>query len=688
MGDLKYLEFDLVVERAGDGYRVRVAESPVGSAIGEFKPPFSPLEIENFQLRLGRSARGVRRVDTPEMEFAKIFGGRLFDALFTGDVRGCLRSSLDDVNRQGAGLRMRLNLSGAPELVDLPWEFLYNPALNRFLALSDETPLVRYLDLPERIRPLIVKPPIRVLLMISSPTDYPPLDVAKENHKVQEALADLEKRGLITIDRLQNATLAELQKRLRGGPYHIFHFIGHGGFDQQADNGILVLEDDQERGRKVSAQFLGVLLKDHRSLRLAVLNACEGARASRCDPFAGTAQTLVQQGLPAVIAMQFEISDEAAICFTHEFYAAIAGGYPVDAALAEARKAIFAQVNEIEWGTPVLYMRGPDARVFDIERMSETDQRLEAERARAAEETRRAEERRESEERRAVDERREAEARQEAEERRRNDLRRRAEEEHLRAEEEHRLHMSGGFAGSRTATTGTPQSTKRWSKTKMFMLGGVAAGVLFVVGLLFLALVGAIMSIQQTDPGDTGTGPNAPGTLVAALPPAESPARPRSSQSEPKPPAAIDPKPTTKPSSERDQFRASLEAFLRRAAEIDIRAVRTLDARGLETTYTGNALTKKVADLATFAGGGMGLVYLVAQLENQTLHDFTATPEGAQVEVSETWGATLHLQATGGCISRIPRHTARQTMLLLRRGDRWMIYDYEAHGVTPEAVPC
>ena len=91
--------------------------------------------------------------------------------------------------------------------------------------------------------------------------------------------------------------------------------------------------------------------------------------------------------------MQFEISDEAAICFTHEFYAAIAGGYPVDAALSEARKAIFAQVNEIEWGTPVLYMRGPDARVFDIEQISDAE-RLEAERARAAEEARRAEERR------------------------------------------------------------------------------------------------------------------------------------------------------------------------------------------------------------------------------------------------------------------------------------------------------
>jgi tetratricopeptide (TPR) repeat protein len=125
----------------------------------------------------------------------------------------------------------------------------------------------------------------------------------------------------------------------------------------------------------VPAQFLGTLLHDHRPLRLAVLNACEGARASRADPFAGTAQSLVQQGIPAVIAMQFEVTDEAAICFTREFYSAIAVGYPVDAALAEARKAIFAEVSEIEWGTPVLYMRSPDGLIFEVEKVTEEDRK-------------------------------------------------------------------------------------------------------------------------------------------------------------------------------------------------------------------------------------------------------------------------------------------------------------------------
>ncbi len=68
--------------------------------------------------------------------------------------------------------RLRLRLAEVPELAGVPWEYIYNPALNRFLALSTETPLVRYLDLPERIRPVKVVQPLRVLVMVAGPSDY------------------------------------------------------------------------------------------------------------------------------------------------------------------------------------------------------------------------------------------------------------------------------------------------------------------------------------------------------------------------------------------------------------------------------------------------------------------------------------------------------------------------------------
>src|SRR5687767_740449 len=361
-----YHDFDLLIDRSGEGLRAQVLNSPAGQASAEFRLPFSDDKLENYLLRLGRTRRATRRVESQEMNTAKAFGAALFDAVFTGDVKACFRSSLDEVRRQNAGLRIRLRL-GDPSVVDLPWEFLYNRSVNRFIALSVHTPLVRYMDLPERIQPIAVKPPIRVLVMISSPSDFPALDVEGEWTRLNESLADRVAAGQLASERLETASLEALQRKLRRQTYHIFHFIGHREFDQTQQEGVLVLEAENKRGHKVDSQFLGMLLHDHESLRIAILNACEGARTSRTDPFAGSAQSLVQQGIPAVIAMQFEIADDVASRFAHEFYGALADGYPIDASLTEARKSIFAAGREVEWGTPVLYLRAPDGRIFDIE---------------------------------------------------------------------------------------------------------------------------------------------------------------------------------------------------------------------------------------------------------------------------------------------------------------------------------
>lgn len=368
MNYMNYLDFDLLIERTGNKYKARVLNSPTGQATTEFDLPFTEEGLENFVLKIGRPRRSSRRADSSETEAVKVFGGKLFEAVFQDDIHTCFRGSLDEAARQEAGLRLRLRLADVPELVDIPWEYLYhNSTLNRFLCLSVETPLVRYLDLPERIRSLTVKPPLRILVMISSPTDYPRLDVEQEWARLNEALGDLKRRGLVELQRLDRASLINLQKQLRQDEYHIFHFVGHGGIDKQTQEGVLILENENGLSNSVSGQELGTLLHDERTLRLALLNACEGARNARSDPFAGVAQSLLQQGIPAVIAMQFEVTDEAAITLAHQFYDALADGYPVDAALTEARKTIFAQLKNVEWGTPVLYMRSPDGKIFDIE---------------------------------------------------------------------------------------------------------------------------------------------------------------------------------------------------------------------------------------------------------------------------------------------------------------------------------
>jgi hypothetical protein len=117
----------------------------------------------------------------------------------------------------------------------------------------------------------------------------------------------------------------------------------------------------------VTGQQLGQILADRRSLRLAVLNACEAAITPAADPLAGVAPALVAQGVPAVAAMQFSITDEAAVTFAEEFYAALADSDPVDTAVTEARRAV-AATDDVQWATPVLFMRIADGRVFRLGR--------------------------------------------------------------------------------------------------------------------------------------------------------------------------------------------------------------------------------------------------------------------------------------------------------------------------------
>jgi hypothetical protein len=148
--------------------------------------------------------------------------------------------------------------------------------------------------------------------------------------------------------------------------WHTFHFVGHGDFDLNAQEGLIAFsEKGTGRRHLLSSRDLARLLDGHPQLRLVFLNSCEGARGSEGDPFSGTAATLVRRGIPAVVAMQYQITDKAAIEFSSTFYESLADGLPVDAAVIEARVAV-SMDSMLEWGTPVLYMRSPDGRLFDI----------------------------------------------------------------------------------------------------------------------------------------------------------------------------------------------------------------------------------------------------------------------------------------------------------------------------------
>lgn len=365
----KYHDFDLLITQCSDNYIARVVNSPAGEAKHIFSLPFSFDQIQNYLQHFNQTRTILvhsNRQEQKNLEQDRYFVGKtLYDSIFTGDVEDVLQRSLAKTTANNEGLRLNLRLTEVPELINLPWEYLYDESEDYFFSLSINTPIMRYLALETSVKPAVQELPLQVLIVISNPDDYPDLDVEKECNNIHHALCDLEQKGYVQVTLLSNTTLADLQNTLSERDFHIFHFIGHGGFNQEDETGVLIFENQQGEGHAVSGKTLAMLLHDVQSLRLAILNACEGARTSLCNAFGGVGQCLMRQGMPAVIAMQNEITDMTAVIFAHKLYTSLVKGYDIDVALVETRKAISAQSNGVEWGTPVLYMRPGGHTIVD-----------------------------------------------------------------------------------------------------------------------------------------------------------------------------------------------------------------------------------------------------------------------------------------------------------------------------------
>lgn len=354
-----YENFDITLESDGPVYHARVADDLTIT----FGFPLEDHEIEPFVDMFGKSRT---RKGTPQLDRAAAIGGRLFDTLFTEELHEKWDEAEKTARKHGNGLRLRLDLSDAHDLVTLPWEYLYEEETDSFISLSNWTPIVRHLDVHETRDPVPIDGSLKILVMISDPIERRgTLDVEREWQQLSEALEEARGAGEVDLTRLPDGQLETLQFELLENDYHVFHFIGHGEFSEVEDDGVLVMEDSRGREVHVSGRALGTHLRDSHSLRLAVLNNCEGAATSESDPFAGSAQSLLRKGIPAIVAMQFEITDRGAVDFARGFYRSLGTGLPVDAALAEARKTLRDGPTHVEFGVPVLYMSAADGTLFD-----------------------------------------------------------------------------------------------------------------------------------------------------------------------------------------------------------------------------------------------------------------------------------------------------------------------------------
>ncbi|HFC91473.1 MAG TPA: CHAT domain-containing protein [Leucothrix mucor] len=371
----RYLNFDLEISRRSTQYQARVIASPNGEARNRFDFPFAQQELDQIindfsQTRSfilnenGTSSDNSKPSVSDIANKIRQFGETLFNAVFQKSIGETYRESKVTADSKKAGLRIRLRFPENPELINIPWEFLFDDRTYSFLTLSGNTSIVRYMELSIGAKSLQITPPLRVLVVISDPKDYPPLNVAKERDKIQQALTSLEQKQRIKLDIIEHATLHKITQSISEHHCHIIHFIGHGDFNEERNEGVLVTEDDKGNGLQVSSQRIATIIEGSRSTRLIVLNACEGGITSLENIFSGVAQSVVKKGVPAVLAMQYVITDKSAIVFSETFYNALSQGSPVDTSLSLARLAIYNQPNEVEFGTAALYMRAKSGRLF------------------------------------------------------------------------------------------------------------------------------------------------------------------------------------------------------------------------------------------------------------------------------------------------------------------------------------
>jgi CHAT domain-containing protein len=310
-------------------------------------------------------------------------GEELFQFLFQGELKYTYETVREKAQEQGKNIRFRLCFE-SPRLTYLPWETLYDG--NQHVSLDPKSALARHARFDDGRNTSQPAPlPIAILGMVPSirrmgEIELAQINVEDEQDNIRRAVQDLEKEGKVIL-RWASGWSQDVALKLRRPPegcatWHVFHFAGHGALRDSADDpgaqpgGFLLADPNpQIKGAWTSidaaklhrTEVLQMLQWSPQTLRLVFLNACKSAAGGPGS--ASIAEYLVRNGHPAVIAMQYEISDWAAIYFSYVLYTWLANGHALPDAVIAGRQAL-QEAHSTEWVTPVLYMRDLYGNLF------------------------------------------------------------------------------------------------------------------------------------------------------------------------------------------------------------------------------------------------------------------------------------------------------------------------------------
>ena len=292
-------------------------------------------------------------------------GYKLYNALFQGSLRDSWMMAQAIAQNQRKILRLRLGLKGT-RLPRLPWEVLH--AGDRPLATGTDVTFSRYqLNVGHwRPSPSCFHPPnqpLKILMVISGPSDQETLELAQEASHLQEELKNRSSYGppAIQLTILEQPGREQLTQALEQGQYQVFHYGGHSNLGESGGDVYLVSNKTGLTETLNGDDLAGLLVNN--GVQLAVFNSCRGAYTATSTGVdngqeRNLAEALVKRGIPGVLAMAERIPDAVALTLTRLLYRNLNQGYPIDLSLSRARQGLISAYgsNQLYWALPVLYL--------------------------------------------------------------------------------------------------------------------------------------------------------------------------------------------------------------------------------------------------------------------------------------------------------------------------------------------
>lgn len=311
------------------------------------------------------AVRSSRDADLQEL------GDAVGQLIFPEAIETALTKLFDEAAEKNAQVELMIE-TAEPELLAIPFEAarLKNGGTP---ALENGVRMARRLSGFKSKAPDAQPGPLKVLVAVAVPdegkTPNVVLDMERELQSILDAIEDARKYGNAYVRILDVGSLDEIRAALAEQHYHVLHLSGHG------NEGVLELEDEDGNPVPVTADDIAEAIRDSGQPAPLVFLASCFSGAGDSDT-ASLAQSLLQQGIPAVLAMQTSVTDRYSTELAKALYTVLSSTErPLAShALALARQEVererqraIAQNQHFpaEYATPSLFLAGEEQPLLD-----------------------------------------------------------------------------------------------------------------------------------------------------------------------------------------------------------------------------------------------------------------------------------------------------------------------------------